>query len=438
LNEIDFLEREWIPHSGWPINLSDLLKHYDRAQKYCQLGPYAYLAEDWIADFTELPAFEPNNLLARIWQFSSPPLNFGKSYLQTLEKLTSVIVYTHANVINLNLNNSGQHIDSVKIATLEGATGTLKAGQFILACGGIENPRLLLTSNDVNKQGVGNDNDLVGRFFMEHTEIESAKITGFDGNQMRQLKRVKTQSNLEVGVAFCTPESKQKELKVGNGGSYISAPPLGKNNGWTALMAYRDALLKAKLPKNAASNLSQLFVDFDTVVGVFALRLQGKSTKTKILEKGSVDIKSTAEQIPNPASRVTLSDEKDIFGNPQARLHWQVTDLDKRTIRSTMELIATEMSRLDIGRVKIEEWLREGSGSSWPTKLRGGNHHMGTTRMANEPTAGVVDKNGKVHGIDNLYIAGSSVFPTGGYVNPTLTIVALSIRMAEHLTSENS
>jgi len=216
------------------------------------------------------------------------------------------------------------------------------------------------------------------------------------------------------------------------------APPLGKNNGWTALMAYRDALLKAKLPKNAASNLSQLFVDFDTVVGVFALRLQGKSTKTKILEKGSVDIKSTAEQIPNPASRVTLSDEKDIFGNPQARLHWQVTDLDKRTIRSTMELIATEMSRLDIGRVKIEEWLREGSGSSWPTKLRGGNHHMGTTRMANEPTAGVVDKNGKVHGIDNLYIAGSSVFPTGGYVNPTLTIVALSIRMAEHLTSENS
>ena len=435
MNELDFTERGWIPHSGWPITFSELSEHYDKAQEYCQLGRNAYLAQDWISDFTELPDFETDNLLPRVWQFSSPPLHFGQAYQQALEKLPTVAIYTHANVTNLNLDSSGREIVSVDIATLNGKNGTLKAGQFVLACGGIENPRLLLASNDVSEKGIGNDNDLVGRFFMEHIEVESATITGFDGNQMRQLKRVRSQSGVEVGVAFCTPESKQKELEIGNGGAFIAAPPrISKSNGWTAFLAYRDALLKARLPKNALDNLSQLLVDFDTMAGVFALRLQGKETSA-ILDKGSINIISIAEQVPNPASRVTLSGKKDLLGNPQANLNWQVTDLDKHTVQSTMELIATEMSRLDIGRVKIEEWLQAGSGSEWSPRLRGGHHHMGTTRMADSPTEGVVDKNCKVHGIDNLFIAGSSVFPTGGYVNPTLTIVALSIRMAEHLKS---
>ena len=433
LTEIDFVKRDWIPHSGWPIELKDLQQYYVSAQSYCKLGPYAYSPEQFIEEYNDFPEFALQNLKARLWHFSAPALHFGKEYKPVLELLPNVTVYTHANVTHLNLNETGQHIDSATLNTLSGKSGLIKAKQIIVAGGGIENPRLLLASNDVSRHGIGNDKDLVGRFFMEHTEAESAKIRGFNAAQMRQLKRVKTQAGDELGVAFCASAEKQKEFEFGNGAAFIAAPRLQRKSGWTAFIAFRDALLTAKAPKNALENLNRLMVDFDTVAGVFALRLRGSGTNAQIVDNGSIDVIAMAEQIPIPESRVTLSDNKDQFGKPQAKLHWQLAELDKRTIRYTMQLIASEISRLDIGRVQLSEWLQDDSDNTWSPRLRGGHHHMGTTRMADDPGAGVVDKNCKVHGVNNLYIAGSSVFPTGGYVNPTLTIVALSVRLADHL-----
>ena len=135
------------------------------------------------------------------------------------------------------------------------------------------------------------------------------------------------------------------------------------------------------------------------------------------------------EQAPNPESRVTLSEERDSLGLRRVRLDWRLTDLDKRSLRRAHEILGQEVGRAGLGRFKIE--LDEGGG--WPSSLMGGFHHMGTTRMGQECERGVVDVNCLVHGISNLYIAGSSVFPTSGYANPTLTIVALALRLADHV-----
>ncbi len=117
---------------------------------------------------------------------------------------------------------------------------------------------------------------------------------------------------------------------------------------------------------------------------------------------------------------------------PRARLDWRLTELDKRSIRTFYQLLGQEFGRSGIGRVQILDWLF-GDDRTWPPFLSGGWHHMGTTRMHADPKQGVVDANCRVHGLGNLYVAGAAVYPTAGSANPTLTLVALSLRLSDHL-----
>ena len=141
------------------------------------------------------------------------------------------------------------------------------------------------------------------------------------------------------------------------------------------------------------------------------------------------------EQCPNPDSRVKLIGEQDALGLNRIALDWQLTDLDKRSLRRSQELIGAEFGRLGVGRFKLDDWLLADD-NSWPEDLHGGHHHMGTCRMSDDPKRGVVDRDCRVHGFDNLYVAGSAVYPTTGYVNPTLTVVALALRLADHLKTK--
>ena len=142
------------------------------------------------------------------------------------------------------------------------------------------------------------------------------------------------------------------------------------------------------------------------------------------------------EQAPNPDSRVVLSAKRDALGVPRADLQWHLSALDKHSIRTLFTLIGEEMGRQGLGRVQLMDWLLEDE-PMWPDILGGGWHHMGTTRMHTDPRQGVVDSDCKVHGLANLYIAGSGAFTTAGAVNPTLTLVALSLRLADHLKSKH-
>jgi choline dehydrogenase-like flavoprotein len=163
-------------------------------------------------------------------------------------------------------------------------------------------------------------------------------------------------------------------------------------------------------------------------------------------EEGSADAPSVSahrdyvlytriEQAPNPASRVMLGEENDDLGVPRVRLDWQLTELDKHSIRALHEGIGEEAGRLGLGRVQLREWLRTDE-PMWPSFLAAGWHHMGTTRMAENPEDGVVNDNCRVHSVENLYVAGSGPYTTGGSANPTLTLVALSLRLSDHLKDE--
>jgi choline dehydrogenase-like flavoprotein len=150
-----------------------------------------------------------------------------------------------------------------------------------------------------------------------------------------------------------------------------------------------------------------------------------------------------AEQAPNPHSRVTLADECDVLGMPRVRLDWRLSELDVHSVEQLVGALGREFERLGLGRVQAAPWLSDSS-RRWQTDPLvsahpiGGDHHMGTTRMADSPARGVTDTFGRVHGLDNLYIAGSSLFPTSGWANPTLTIVALAMRTADRLAVQLS
>jgi choline dehydrogenase-like flavoprotein len=156
-------------------------------------------------------------------------------------------------------------------------------------------------------------------------------------------------------------------------------------------------------------------------------------------EKGSItraySFQTRMEQAPNPNSRVTLAKEKDEFGIPLANLHWQLTDLDKRSLRRINQIIGQQAGAAGFARLKLIESLRDDNDSSWPEGTSAGWHHMGTTRMSDDPKKGVVDKNCQVHGITNLFVAGSGCYTTSAAPNPTLTLVALSLRLSDFLRS---
>ncbi len=416
LDEIDFEKRDWVPYSGWPIKRSDLDPYYARAHENLDLGPYEYQDSYWIKKDPKLDLLPLDSaaIFNKMWQFS-PPTRFGTKYKDTIVKAPNIHLYTYANVTNIDANEHASAIQQVTVKNLAGKTHTVKAKQFVLACCSIQNARLLLASNKQAKQGLGNDNDLVGRYFMEHLEIKSAELwlTQPEALKLYALDFGKTKARAELAIS---PE-KQRELKILNGTASFTPLEVARKQPAFIDMWTTDTAQRKK-------NMSK----FDEV-------------EKKALSESrhnSYQLFTRIEQAPNPNSRITLDTEVDALGMPRAMLHWVLTPLEKRSIREIYKLIGKELGIIDKGRVRLMEYLRDENDDSWPEFTGGGWHHMGTTRMSKDPKRGVVDANCKVHSINNLFVAGAACYATAGAPNPTLTLVALTIRLADHLKQANA
>ncbi|NJD56940.1 MAG: GMC family oxidoreductase [Nitrospirae bacterium] len=307
----------------------------------------------------------------------------------------------HANAVEVETNDTAQKVSGVKAVCLNGGRFHVKAKLFVLATGAIEIPRLLLTSNRVCKAGLGNQHDLVGRFFMEHPHLWSGIFIPSGDRLFRStgLYRVHTVKNV---------------------------PIMGK------LTLSESVLRSERLLNYAVSIHPRLCPDPADHAGA-SQGMPGMTEKILRHVKGVRKIEGFAlnhmsEQAPNPDSRIMLSNETDALGQRRIKLDWRLTASDMRTIRRAQQIIDEELQLAGLGRLHVE--MRD---DSVPQHITGGWHHMGTTRMHSDPAKGVVDGQCRVHGIANLFIAGPSVFPTCGYANPVLTIVALAARLGDHL-----
>ena len=412
LDPIDFEKRDWVPHSGWPIKREDLDSFYARAHKNLDLGPYEYNDTYWQEKDPTLDSlpFDKAAVFNKMWQFS-PPSRFGTKYKDTIIKASNIHLYTYANVTNITANEHISAIKEVTVKNFAGKTHTVRAKNFVMACCAVQNARMLLASNKQSSKGLGNDNDLVGRYFMEHLEIKSAELWLAQSELLKLYawEFGKTKARAELAISA----EKQREFKILNGTASFSPLDVAKKQAAFIDMWTADTTQRKK-------NMSK----FEEA--------EKKANNSKNGHK-SYQLFTRIEQAPNPNSRITLDTETDALGVPRAMLHWELTPLEKRSIRTIYELIGQQLGLVSKGRVRLMEYLQDEHDNTWPEFTGGGWHHMGTTRMSDDPKQGVVDANCKVHGINNLFIAGSACYPTAGAPNPTLTLVALTLRLSDHL-----
>ncbi|WP_420600853.1 FAD-dependent oxidoreductase [Flagellimonas sp.] len=410
MDTLDFYTRDYVPYSGWPITRKDLVPFYERAQKTLQLGPFNYDYSYWKDDRPNLIAFplDENTIRTKIWQIN--PSRFGGVYKDTIVNAQNIHLYTYASVINIKANEEVSTVNQIDITNHTGKRYKVKAKYFVMACGAIQNTRLLLVSNKQSKKGLGNDHDNLGRYFMEHVETKAGELRLFNTFKTDLYSWGKTKAEMAL------TEDAQRKNGVLN--ATVSLAPLNLSKQLKPLME----TWQEEDPRKAMENADNRSF-FSKLVRL----------KTKIWEPTAFSLDCNLEQSPNPNSRVTLSNEVDELGVPKPHLHWQLTSLDKYSIRKTIEVVGQQMGAAGLGRVRLNEFLRDDSDTSFPEIVNGGFHHMGTTRMHENPQKGVVDSNCKVHGISNLFVAGSSCFPTSGAVNPTLTLIALTHRLSDHL-----
>ncbi|KAB7741163.1 GMC family oxidoreductase [Parvibaculum sedimenti] len=409
---IDFEQRDWVPHSGWPINRADLDPYYVRANEVCQIGPFIY---DDPAAVSEGGQYQPLDLGKEVmtrWFEYSPPTRFGWTYRQDIEKASNIKTYLNSNVMEILPNAEATKVERLRVGTLTGRRFEVRPQTVILATGGIENARMLLLSNSIEKAGLGNGRGLVGRYFMEHPHIERpCEIMITDPSLVAPYYQTYTQSagaNIR-GVFMFTADYLRKNRRLG-----------------TVMTFYKQKEVRTDI--DVEEKDTEAARDIEPGIAQLIRSTSSKANESPVLAM-RYGTGCATEQAPNPDSRIMLSTEKDALGLNRTKIDWRLSPSDRANLRHNIEALARAFGAWGEGRVRIRLPDRD----KWDEAEGWGNHHMGTTRMAADPRKGVVDANCKVHGVENLYVAGSSVFTTSATVNPTLTIVALALRLADHV-----
>jgi choline dehydrogenase-like flavoprotein len=438
LDPWDFDKRDWVAHSGWPFGLEELAPYYASTHSLLKLGPNNFEPAHWEQainrrDVRRIP-FITGNLRDTIAHFS-PPARFGKLYRTDLEQSKRVRVFLFANAIDIETDAQAATVSRIRVATLTGRRMAVTARLFILATGGIENARLLLASNKTQSAGLGNGNDLVGRFFMDHPRLMSGSVhfkKAWARNKLYDIKyhyqnaAVSAHGTYISSQFALTPEVLRRERLLNSRGWFFSLFYGEGSAGAEALIRCKQASLrKDQAGWRLRDDLATIAAHpIDTVGFGLTRLLQPRSLIT------DVKFQAIVEAQPNRDSRVTLSSRVDQLGMPRVKVDWRLGDLVGRTFDRTFALLGEELQKAGVADVTLDPPLE---GKSWPADLEGTWHHMGTTRMHDSPHEGVVDRNCKVHGISNLYIAGSSVFPTVGANFPTITLTALALRLSNHI-----
>lgn len=425
-DEIDFEKRSWIPHSGWPYGLSELGPYLERSASHLGLATGVGFSDErfWeIAPAARYPITPDTSLIRPMyWQFSRDPnesypfeyMRFGRDLVERLGPTQTLV--TGATVLRIEPGSSNR----VVFADPVGNERTLVASTIVLCAGGIENTRILLASNSANSAGLGNENDLVGRYLMDHPRGSTATFSTADSRVLqRYLLRHTAQGRLFRAGFRLSPEVQRAEGLV-NAAAWLGEV-VAPDDPWAGM---RDLLRGGSSRVDAAKSIGRNLNYVARGIGDYYIR--GNGVPRKLAE---IHLDIMCEQRPDPDSRITLSDQVDRFGSRIPRIDWKIHPDEPRSVRRLAELVAQEFGRMGLPVPQLDEWVLDGA--DFPPNWVDVAHPTGTTRMADDPREGVVDRDGQVHGAPGVFVAGSSVFPTAGHCNPTQMIVALSIRTAD-------
>ena len=453
---IDFELRAYIANSGWPITYQDIAQYYPQASKLCEAGEGDYSSDALFGKDVEemLVGFRSNRVSTDSLECFSRPTNFGTRYGSQLAQAKNIRVFTNANCTVISPTPCGKSVKAVEISTLGGQRFRVEAQHFVVATGGLEVPRLLLASRDVHRNGVGNDNDVVGRFYMCHIAGNIGQVASIGLPSSVRHGYQRSAEGIYCRRRLSPLPDEQKRLQVGNLIARLQFPDIvdpSHKSGVLSALFLAKFILSYEYAKRLKSTTKRAPSEYLRHVGnvlvnpletthflphwvrkhVLADRKFPSVILRNKLNRFSLDIHG--EQEPRRGSRVSLADAVDCLEMERLRVDWRYSRQDMVTVRRSLEVFAEELVRTGSGTLSFdpdrleEQVMRYGAY---------GGHHIGAARMGKNPYTSVVDTNCRVHGIDNLYIAGAAVFPTSSQANPTLTVVALSLRLAAHLKKQ--
>jgi choline dehydrogenase-like flavoprotein len=427
---IDFVKRDWVADSGWPIDYVDVAKHYSRAGDYCGVETDGYDVEPWLGkkDFKNI-CEGSNQFKPALVKSALPPTRFYQKYSERLNRSDNITIVSYATMTDLDFDLESEQVRSIEFESTTRIKSHVSATLFIFSMGGIENPRLLLQINEKYNNALGNRFDHVGRYFMEHPVIRGAHFypigakkipTGYSGifDRVRLLKlRLKM-------VESAVLKHRTNNLRI----FFVPQPKTILSHGISSTHIVFDNLSQAEWPDQFGMHLSNILGEIDLVADAFSRKTLDTALVSDATEFGGYQVLAMIEQTPDRENRIYLDEERDRFGIKKVNIDYRVTDIDKKLALKTLQELSIDAGLSQWGRLRL---LPERSSRIWGEQLGFSAHHMGTTKMATNEKQGVVDSNCQVFGAKNLYMSGSSVFPTGGHVPPTLTITAMSVRLAE-------
>jgi len=433
LDPIDFEERSWVQHSGWPLE-------YDELQPWLQTA--ASMLDVPHFDKIDIEEWEPNATTELVMNRGEAGLGvflwadgmaMGALRRDRTERSTNVRLVLEATAIELVADGSASKIDSLAVVGPELNRFSVRASTFVLAAGGLENPRLLLASTGRNPAGIGNDRDTVGRYFMDHPRGEGLAgidLRGLDPKQLDQLALLGEKASSPYGqtqLRVTFPEAMQRDEGLLNHSLHAHiVSDVQQTDGYAALRRlFNRGDAAAEVGSTTSADIVESIKVLPRLSAFAARRALGRDRPSELV------VVDQMEQEPDAASRLTVDHRRtDRFGLPRVVLDWRITDATFASQRRMHRLFASILEQAGI-RSFWSDLIESAVAPGEP--LLDMKHPSGTTRMSTSQQTGVVDPDCKVHGIANLYITGSSVFPTVGHANPTLTIVALAARLAHHL-----
>jgi choline dehydrogenase-like flavoprotein len=451
---VDFEKREHVPESGWPISYDEIVNYYPRAMEYCDAGAFDFNVANSLKDraLATIPGLDDDSEVRadRIERYSLPT-DFGKRYRARIAQSQNVTALLNARCISLHRRVGEGLIESISIADRAGNRRTVRSQLFVLAVGGIEAVRLLMLS-DPEGPGLGNHSDRLGRFYGCHFENTLGRLVVERGQVPFDFERTRDGVYCRRKLQF-SPEAQRRHRLLNSafrlhfpsysdaehGSPVLSAIYLAKSS---LMREYRVILqhgLEAAVQSPKSAHLRNVALGLPTLARfAFQWLFQRKLATRKIpytLVKnrdGSYPLEFNSEQTPSASNRVILTDELDRDGLRRVHVDWRLCEEDAQAAERGFLLLRDVLRQHSWCRIEIDETsLLADIRRSVPL----GGHHMGTARMAAAPRDGVVDRDCAVFELPNLFIASSAVFCTNSHANPTLTIVALALRLAERLKS---
>jgi choline dehydrogenase-like flavoprotein len=448
---IDFEKRPHIAHSGWPIGLDALLPYYEAANRLCEAGDFAYTAETAFSTPRRplIEGFTNQDFSSNTLERFSCPTDFGARYRQRLIDGACRVVQ-QANVGAIELDAAQRQVDQLQVRTLTGNAFTVRARRFVLAAGGLETARLLLASPGASGLGVGNRHDVVGRYYQCHLAGTIGSLSFADRRGVYHGYEV-SDEGIYCRRRLALRPAAQQRLGTGNFVARLHHPRItdpAHHTGILSLLYLAKAVIPYEYGKRLhgeeklaggqwLAHLRNVIIDAPATAVFLAHWLRYRTFAARKFPSVIVyprrprySLDFHAEQEPNPDSRVQLSEARDELGMRRLHVDWRYTPRDLQTVQASLAALASELRASGVGNFDYDPAEVEHEMTRYGAY---GGHHIGTARMGTDPASSVVDADCRVHELDNLYVSGSAVFPTSSQANPTLTIVAMALRLGEHL-----